>query len=148
MRSVTIRTKEPAVPGEFPPARLVLNDIEEIVRTLVDAHKNPDIPPLGEDAKIKVTFAIKDQVCDEVEELPKIANKTNELSIQLEWESGITANYLSFYRGSTHLSTFSLAEEGQLRLYHKLMPIFQRRNLWLRTLVWSHRTFFLGMLFG
>jgi hypothetical protein len=31
---VTIRTKEQEVPGEFPPAKLFLNDIEEIVDIL------------------------------------------------------------------------------------------------------------------
>ncbi len=144
---VTIRTKEPEVPSEFPPSRLFLDDIEEIVRTLVDANKKPDfLAPQDEDAKIKVTFTIKDQACDEVEELPKIANKTTELSILLEWETGLIANSLTFHREGTFLSTFSLAEEGHLRLFHKLTPIFKRRNLWLRTLVWSHRTFFIGML--
>jgi len=55
---VTIRTKEPEPPEGFPPVRLFLDDIEEIVRALVDAHKksNPSAP--HEDAKIKVTFAI------------------------------------------------------------------------------------------
>jgi len=34
---VTIRTEEPAVPDEFPPARLFLADFEEIARVLLEA---------------------------------------------------------------------------------------------------------------
>jgi hypothetical protein len=83
---VTIRTKEPEVPDEFPPARLFLDDIEEIVRILTDATENRKEEPrrLGEEflsklanaaestnekirlpdegARTRVTFTIKDQV--------------------------------------------------------------------------------------
>jgi hypothetical protein len=144
---VTIRTKEPEVPSEFPPARLFLDDIEEIVRTLVDANKshNP-YASQDEDAKLRVEFTIKDQVCDEVEELPEIAKKTTELSIQLEWESGYIANSLRFYKDGSMLSTYVLTREGHLSLFHKLAPIFKRRNLWLRTLVHSHRESSLALI--
>jgi hypothetical protein len=137
---VTIRTKEPEIPTEFPPARLFLDDIEEIVRTLLAANKdlNPGVPP-GEGTKLKVTFTIKDQECDEVEELPKIAKKTAELSILLGWESGYAANSLTFRRDGSYLATYMLEKEGHLSLFHRLAPIFKRRNLWLRTLVHSHR---------
>jgi len=37
MQHVTIRTKEADVPHEFPPARLFLDDIEEIVSILRQA---------------------------------------------------------------------------------------------------------------
>jgi hypothetical protein len=143
---LTIRTKEPDAPTAFPPARLFLDDIEEIVRTLVDANKDSNPAPHDEEAKLKVTFTIKDQVCDEVEELPKIAKKTDELSILLEWESGLIANSLRFYSDGSSLGTYLLTNEGHLTLFHKLAPIFKRRNLWLRTLVHSHRESSLALI--
>jgi len=145
---VTIRTKEPEPPEGFPPVRLFLDDIEEIVRALVDAHKksNPSAP--HEDAKIKVTFAIKDQVCDEVGELPKIVKKTNELSIQLESETVVASNFLRFNRFGSTLDAYVLTEEEHRRLFHKLAPIFKRRNLRLRTVLWAHNMLLLGVLFS
>jgi hypothetical protein len=144
---VTIRTKEAEVPSEFPPARLFLDDIEEIVRVLVDANK--DSNPLAhqnEDAKTKITFTIKDQVCDEIDELPKIAKKTTELSIMLEWESGLAANSLTFYRDSSSLGSYLLSSEGHLSLFHKLAPIFKRRNRRFAMLVRSSRPILLTLV--
>src|SRR6266481_1014625 len=149
MRSVTIRTKEPEPPEGFPPVRLFLDDIQEIVRTLVDDHKKSNPPAAHEDAKIKVTFTIKDQVCDEVEELPKIAKKTTELSVQVESKTSVTTYYLRFarYLGST-LDAYGLTEEEHRRLFHKLAPIFKRRNLWFRTQLWSHYIILFEVLFS
>jgi hypothetical protein len=74
---VTIRTKEAEIPCEFPPARLFLDDIEEIVRILVAATENRKREgELHEDpAKTRLTLTIKDRACDEVQDLPKIAKK-------------------------------------------------------------------------
>jgi hypothetical protein len=140
---MTIKTKEPDLPTEFPPARLFLDDIEEIVRILVDSNKNSH--PSGshdENAKLRAEFTVKDQVCNEVEELHKIAKKTTELLIRLEWETGFTASTLIFYRNGTLLSSYFLEREGHLSLFHKLAPIFRRRNLWFRTLVHSRPALF------
>jgi hypothetical protein len=146
---VTIRTKEADVPGEFPPARLFLDDIEEIVRILVDAietreesltHKN--------DAKATVTLTIKDQVCDEVQELTKIARKTFDLTINVDAQGRLPDTYLSFDRDRTHLGAIGFTREEKLGLYHTLAPIFKRRNLWLATLVHSRKWLFLTVLFS
>jgi hypothetical protein len=133
---VTIRTKEPEVPAEFPPARLFLNDIEEIVRVLIAATENYHREREHGGAQTKVTLRIGDQICDEVEELPKIAAKTKELGISVEkgdWaDSSLTI-------GKTHtlLLCFRFARHESLNLYHKLAPIFKRRNLRWRTFVHS-----------
>jgi hypothetical protein len=145
---VTVRTREPDLPSEFPPARLFLDDIEEIVRTLVDANK--DLNPSGRrsgDDKLKVELTIKDQVCDAVEDLPKIAKKATELWISLEWESGFTACTLTFQKGLTFLSSFYLDREGHLGLYHKLTPIFNRRKRWLARFVLENERRFLTLAF-
>ncbi len=140
---MTIRTKEPDIPTEFPPAQLFLDDIEEIVRTLVDGIKESD-----PEAKTTVTFSIKDQECDEVEELPKIAKKSTELVIRVDLETAAGIHLIFYRSSSTSVMPFALTQEGHLRLYHKLAAVFKRRNLWLRTLVWAHYAFFIGMVSG
>jgi len=141
---VTIRTKKADLPTEFPPARLFLDDVEEIVRTLIDASKSSQG---HEEEKIILKFAIKDQVCDEVEELPKIAKKTIDLSIQLNWEeTGLLACTLTFSRNTSTLFSFG-SEEEHLTLFHKLAPIFKRRNLWVATLARSYPNLFGALTF-
>lgn len=168
---MTIRTKEPEVPDKFPPARLFLDDIEEIVRILVDATENrkeqsrpsaaflatladPDNPNenprlFDQPARTSVTLTIKDQVCDEVQELPKIAKKTTDLQIDVvtnRWTVAVAS--LAFRKeDGSDLRCFRLTDEERLNLFHKLTPIFKRRNLRLRTLAWSHYWFFVGALF-
>jgi hypothetical protein len=129
---VTIRTKEATVPDEFQPARLFLDDIEEIVRILVSAVQGP------KSQTITVTFTIKDRVCDEAQELPKIAKKTSDLWIMTESPDFGPAASLSFNDNGSRLSYYALTELEELRLFQKLAPIFKRRNLRLRTFVWSH----------
>jgi len=134
---VTIRTKEADVPSEFPPARLYLDDIEEIVRVLVEATENHHKGEHG-DPETKVTLTIGDRTCDEVRELPQIAKKTTELSIRVETEGYGPATYLALHSKGNRLSSFGITADEQLRLYYKLAPIFKRRNRWLATLIHSH----------
>jgi hypothetical protein len=136
---VTIRTKEPDVPNHFPPAKLFLDDIEEIVTILVETVENPEptSTPPPEDAKTMVTIAAKDRICDVVSELPNIARRTAELSISVE-RSGWDVTVLRITESDAHLLFGLYSREKKLGVFHKVEPIFRRRNLWLRTLVWSH----------
>ncbi len=145
---MTIRTKEPEVPSEFPPARLFLDDIEEIVRILVDANekKQKSTHP-DKDAQIKVTLTIEDQVCDEVEELPKIAKKTFDLTVKVEVQKSLPETSLRFRRYGTSMGSIGFTTEEKLSIYHKLAPIFERRNLRWATVIHSHPTWS-GNIYG
>ena len=118
---------------------MFLDDIDEIVRVLVDATEKrvKSIRP-DKDAKIVLTFAIKDQVCDEAQELPKIAKKTFDLSVEVDVPDSAPWASLEFDRSSTFLMLIGFTTLEQLSIYHKLAPVFRRRNLWLATLVHSH----------
>jgi len=138
--TVTIRTEEASVPDEFQPARLFLDDIEEIARILVDAIQL---------AKVQIlTFRIKDRVCDEVQELPKIAKKTSKLWIKVDSPNFGPNVSLSFNDNGSLLSCYGLKEAEELKLFQKLAPIFERRKLRLRTFVWSHYWNSVAALFG
>jgi len=145
---VTIRTVEAEVPDEFPPARLYLDDIEEILKILVDATDKRTLEWNGPDEELKtiVTFTIKDQICDEVQELPKLAKKTISLSVRVASQDGLPAISLTFSRFRTSLTPFGFTREEQLRIFYKLTPIFNRRNLWFRTLAHSHYILFGALL--
>ena len=125
---MTIRT-EPEPPEGFPPARLFLDDIQEITGILVESTEMPE--------KSTVKLSIKDQVCDEVQELPKIARKTSDLSISVTSGDKFSSSTLRI--GHTIFLYFvGFTREQELYIFHRLAPIFKRRNLWLRTFVHSH----------
>jgi hypothetical protein len=128
---VTIRTKEAEPPTKFPPARLFLEDIDEIVRILVEASATQR-PSDGD--KPKVTLTTKGQVCDTVQELPKIAKKTIDLSVEVETQKWSRAS-VKFYRYGTYLEFYGVSTSEKLIIFHKLEPIFRRRNRWLAALV-------------
>lgn len=136
---MTIRT-EPEVPDEFPPARLFLDDIEEITGILVESTEMP--------AKSTVKLSIKDQVCDEVQELPKIARKTSDLSISVT-SCGDEFSSSTLRIGHTiFLSFVGFTREQELNIFHRLAPIFKRRNLYWRTYVHSNSSaFIMSMVF-
>jgi hypothetical protein len=138
---VTIRTKEAEVPSEFPPARLFLDDIEEIVRILVAAAENRKREgELHEDpAKTQLTLTIKDRVCDEVHELPKLSKKTINLLVKIERQYWSQTS-LRFSRYGTSLGFYGVTREEKLSTFHDLAPIFKRQNRWLATLVRSNLT--------
>jgi hypothetical protein len=140
---VTIRTKEPEVPDEFPPARLFLEDIEEIIHILVEAVENPKEPrtPPPVDTKTKVTITTKDKICDEVDELREIAKKTDQLFVSVE-RTGRDTISLRFTKSGAYLVLSLYTRDERLRMFHKLSPIFKRRNRWLATLVQSHHALF------
>jgi len=128
---VTIRTK-PEVPDEFPPARLFLDDIEEITRILVEATEKL----ADQDEKSTVKLSIKNQVCDEIQELPKIARKTSDLSISVTSGDKFSSSTLRIGH-IIFLYFVGFTREQELNIFHRLAPIFKRRNLWLPTFVHS-----------
>ena len=131
---MTIRTKEAEASSEFPPARLFLDDIEEIVGILLEAVENCRAGrPRDEGDKTKITLTIKDRLCDEVRELPLVAKQTNALSVRVEGTI-VPVISLTFSRGRTYLDCPSLTREQKLMIFTKLAPIFKRRNRWLGTL--------------
>jgi len=135
---VTVRTREAEVPSEFPPARLYLDDIEELVRILVETieSQKEERKATGEEAKIRVRLTTKNQVCDEVQELPSMGEKTYELLVEVKKQHWPPIS-LDFSRHSARVHFYSFTTEEQLSVFYKLAPIFKRRKLWLATLVHS-----------
>jgi hypothetical protein len=137
---VTIRTKEAEAPSQFEPAKLFLDDIEQIVHILVEAAESRKETWKRENSKTEVMLAVKDQVCDEVQELPRIAMRTNDLSVRVEVKNSLPQASLTFSKYSTQLRTVGFTREQELSIYHNVAVIFKRRNRWLATFVRSYQT--------
>ena len=139
---MTIRTKEPYVPDEFPPARLFLDDIEEIIRILREflETRKMDSRSTVEDLKMSLKFSSAGKECDDLEDLPKIAKSNREFTISLtkgDWPQ----QTLRFHPwlGTMWLSS-GLNTEDTWSAFHKLEAIFKKRpRRWssmLRSIPW------------
>jgi len=129
---VTIRTKEPEVPIEFPPARLYLNDIEEIVRILsefVESRKNGR-SHATEAPQTTVRYSTSGEPCEEcdnVEELPKIVKWYREFRISVSNEP-YSDTVLIFHPLLTRWTSSGLTKADTWSAYHKLESVFNKRR--------------------
>jgi hypothetical protein len=144
---VTIRTKEAEVPSEFPPARLYLDDIEEIVRIFRELVESPKFSEhfTPEEVELKVTFSIGNKECDDVLDLPKITRRTriNNLKIRVSKGGWVHTSLTIHWLGSIWLSS-GFTKEDTWKAYHKLQPIFEERTPYWRGFIQSLP----GWLFG
>jgi len=120
--SISIKQADPPA---LPPARLYLEDIEEIVsifRTLVDRVPNSG----GEDPAMQVTCSIGDHICDSVSDLPKIARLAQDLEIEVR--KGSTAIKLNSkaWCSDSYLHAFVLDENVEREAYDRVMSIFKK----------------------
>jgi hypothetical protein len=132
---MTIRVKADEVPTELPPARLYLDDVEEIVRVLKQAcsrNHESDARQAGADGSLSLTLQVGRKVCDEVSELPKIARKTTNLSIEVRegqrWSNRATVD-LSRY--ATRITTYGFTRGEHFEVFGHLLVVFRaRRHPW------------------
>jgi len=74
---VTIRRITPVPdPDDFPPAKLYLDDVREIVNVLA-----PPAGPGQEDQGWVLSYRVKDRTCDTLDELAQIGGKTRHIEI-------------------------------------------------------------------
>jgi hypothetical protein len=70
---MAIRPVPQEAPNKFNPARLFLDDIEEIIRVFVEAEKNrKEKLFFNPDENLEITFQVDDQKCDELDDLKRI----------------------------------------------------------------------------
>jgi hypothetical protein len=137
---MTISTKEERVPGEFPPARLFIDDLEEIVRIFEAAVQGVQArDSAGALPKVKIVFSIGDQECDDIKDLPRIAPETSRLKIFASAGSWQNAS-LDCSQYSTRWSSTGFTDEQKWSAFRKLQPVFKRRNLRWRTFFQANQT--------
>ncbi len=142
---MTISRQEKPVPTRLPAARLYLDDIEDIVRILSEADQSREAKSNGfdKDAPIKVQFQIGNQMCDEVQDLPKIAKNSPSFELQVSrGRFGLSAR-LGVSRYGTQWTTYGLTKDEAWTTFRRLEALFESRRLPWTHLLHSHFTGFL-----
>lgn len=112
------------MPSEFPPARLFLDDVEEIVHVLTELVQTR----AQQNIKITVALSSGQQECDSVQDLPKILRMSESVEIEVYADTFAYTNLrlhpwlLAIWRST------GFTKESAWEAYHKLQPIFERRK--------------------
>jgi len=135
---MAIRPVPREVPNKLNPARLFLDDIEEIIRIFTDAendrHEKPDHV---EGENLTTTFQIGNQTCDELADLKKLHPPfTYEFLVRVE-RTGFNA-HVSITKSGTSWYSYGLDDNDRWGTFHKLELIFDRRKLRWKSLLNSH----------
>lgn len=113
----------------FPPARLFVDDIEEIVRIFRELVESHPIDPRSttKNPKIKVLFSTPGEECDDIQDLPKIAKRCRELTIEVSRGDFLSTSLL-IHPTFTLLDSSGLTKEEKWSASRKLQPIFNKRG--------------------
>jgi len=126
------------IPSELPPARLYLEDVADIVQIFLEAQENrqkdPKTPPKDEQPDIKLSIGTR--ICDNVQELPSMGNKTSDFTIAVRRGTSYAIS-LTFTWNMTFWRSVGLTEEETWRTYGRLRTLFDARKLFWRNLVHS-----------
>jgi hypothetical protein len=125
------------VPRNLPAARLFLDDIEEIVRILVNSGQGHDAPASSKFdwPPLQIKFLTGNKLCDQIEELPQIAKSTKNLLVEVSRGSHFLA-VLEIYRFAD-LAIHGLSYDERLAVFHRVEDIFKQRGLPWQVLTWE-----------
>ena len=133
-------TRPPApVPKDLTIARLYLDDVEEIVKILLDAEKNLNLQTVraGPDDAVKIEFIVgkgaKARTCSAVTELRAIAKSTKHFNLEVARDYRYRAS-LSIGGFTNGISTRGLSYDQEVGVYHRIEHIFKQRRLLFREL--------------
>lgn len=128
-----------------------MDDLEGIVDIFLHARDVHSSAPSAErsDHEVRVTFAMGNDVSDELEDLSKLGRGTTELEIEMRPRKDPPRDYfegaLTITRYGTWWRAFGLTREQSWRIYRQLEALFARRKLrWTNLL---HKYYVLVLLF-
>jgi hypothetical protein len=124
---MTIHHKNPEVPRALPPARLYLDDIEQVVQAFSEAALKAQGSANGE--QLKTTFQVRDRFTTDLGDLPKIGKRTRDFTLTME-RTGLALQFELDDR--LHWWSHGLTQADAWTTFHKLEAILQPRILWLR----------------
>ncbi len=135
---MAIRPVPKEVPTRFTPARLFLDDIEEILLIFTEAENNRHEKPYFREGEIlQTTFQAENQTCDDLADLKKIYPPFAHNFLVAVTRSGFSC-YLRVDESSATWSPYGLDENDQWGTFHRLEVIFERRKLRWKSLLHSH----------
>jgi hypothetical protein len=136
--SMAIRPVPKEVPTRFVPARLFLDDIEEILLIFAEAETNRhEKPYFREGENLQTTFQAENQACDGLADLKNIYPPFAHKFFVSVARGGFNC-YLRVDESSTTWNPYGLDENDQWGTFHRLELIFERRELRWKSLLHSH----------
>lgn len=124
---MTIIRREKPVPTALPNARLYIDDVQELVRVLTEAGNEHPVQPGKKGTE--VLFQVGDQLCDQIEDLPKCENSRNfELLFSCE-QRGYNVRLGISWIVCQWTST-GLTKDESWRLFHKIEAVFNARKIY------------------
>lgn len=132
---MAIRLVPKQVPREFRPARLYLDDIEEIIQIFTEAENNRHEKLFfREDENLHTTFQVENKTCDDLDDLKKIYPPLAHNFFAGVNRSGFNC-YLRIDEHAATWSPYGLEENDEWGTFHKLELIFERRKLRWKSLL-------------
>src|SRR5438445_1175340 len=122
---MAIRTREQVVPSHFPPARLFLDDLDEIVDILKALVSTA---PTTDSAVTSVTFSCGHQYSNEITDVPRMLRNNPELEIRIAKGSTGTTLGIRPWSSAWWWSSADYTKENRWSAFHNLETIFKRRN--------------------
>ncbi len=119
------------LPSELPHARLYLDDIEEVSKTLLEAYA----APLAErHQEAKVTYTVGDLRMDSIDDLQTRGGSTTELRIALG-DFYADVDFRSIL--NPQIGLYALDEQARWAVYAKIKSIFDKRQLRIKNAILS-----------
>jgi hypothetical protein len=126
------RTKELEVPREFPPARIYLDDLQEIIEIFREARQYEKYERSPE-SRETISFECGNKTCDTVDDLKKIGGTTWNFEVKVDNFPGCSHS-LKMQRLTCWWWSYGTSRDGQWATYRKLEALFKHRKRWTAAL--------------
>lgn len=121
-----VRRRQQPPPLELPPARLFLDDLEEVIGIFREAQKWAD-PPI-QDQELNTTFQVGDWECDTLDDLRTLGEKTRTFHLEVARPYAFSC-WTYIYRDRFAWGSSGLSTEGRWAVYGQLQRVFEKRKL-------------------
>lgn len=120
------------VPDDLPPARLYLDDIEEIATILAAAlgETTPEVKQGEKAPDIQTKFRIDDKVSPQIGDFEHLKKRTHDLTVTVS--KGNCQARIFITESNTFWSSFEMSREKSLDTHSKLKTVFDEKKLWWR----------------
>jgi hypothetical protein len=132
-----LRQIDPRVPSSLPPAKLYLDDIEQITQILVESEQEHG-EQLPQNPELEISFRIHNQTTNDIQDLSNLhPDFTNDFYVEVRRGSRFVAS-VTIYKSYTAWYAYGLTESEDWALFHKLDTFFEARRLRWKKLLHAH----------
>jgi hypothetical protein len=132
-----LKQKEPQPQIFLPPAKLYLDDIEQIIRILTEA-LGTEQDSFGGVESVELLFQIHDYTTNDIHDLSKIhPDQTNDFYMEVRQARGANAS-VTITKSLTGWYAFGLTTNDDWGLFHRLEALFETRKRRWKKLLHAH----------